>query len=262
MFSNTNPRKFARAPGQPYPVNARPETRQDALPSSRTLTLAASDGHLPNLHQPHQSTPYQRAYQATADNEEVGSKPPPEEVLEVLYGGQELDKDGRYYTDQADDEVFVGFLGIESLCQRCGQGFPSRSTLHKDLKAKCVPVQDSLNATSPAQQSSPIPVLQSKATFEAGSSGFAFRGWSYATAAVTLVPSAIPDHATPDESCCLDTGCGVTLVDRSWLTQRLPNQKISKMAVPLKVRGIGSAKHDSDEFVSVLLYFLGRDKSK
>ena len=79
---------------------------------------------------------------------------------------------------------------------------------------------------------------------------------------MTLVPSAIPDHATLDESCCLDTSCGVTLVDRCWLTQRLPNQKISKMAVPLKGREIGSAKHNSDEFVSVPLYFLGRDKSK
>lgn len=123
-------------------------------------------------------------------------------------------------------------------------------------------MRDSVNPASPAQLSSPILILQSKATFEAGGSGFAFRGWSYATAAVTFVPSAIPDHATPDESCCLDTGCGVTLVDRDWLTHRLPNQKISKMAVPLKVGGIGSAKHDSNEFVSVPLYFLDRDKSK
>lgn len=79
---------------------------------------------------------------------------------------------------------------------------------------------------------------------------------------MTLVPSAIPDHATPDKLCYLDTSCGVTLVDRSWLIQWLSNQKISKMTVPLKVRGIGSAKHDSNEFVSVSLYFLGRDKSK
>lgn len=231
------------------------------MPSSRALTPSSGGGHLLNPRQPYQSTLYQRAYQATADDEEVESKPSPEEVLEVLYGGQELDEDGRYYTDQADNEVFVGFLGIESLCQRCGQGFPSRSALHKHLKAECVLVQDLINAASLAQLSSPIPVLQSKAIFEA-CFGFAFRSWSYATAALTLVPSAIPDHATPDESCFLDTGCGVTLVDRSWLTQRLPNQKISKMTIPLKVRGIGSAKHDSDEFVSVPLYFLGRDKSK
>lgn len=38
--------------------------------------------------------------------------------------------------------------------------------------------------------------------------------------------------------------------------------EISKMAIPLKVRGIGSAKYNFDEFISVLLYFLGRNKSK
>lgn len=34
------------------------------------------------------------------------------------------------------------------------------------------------------------------------------------------------------------------------------------MAALLKVRGINSVKHNSDEFLSVPLYFLGRDKSK
>lgn len=79
---------------------------------------------------------------------------------------------------------------------------------------------------------------------------------------MTLVPSAIADHATSDKSCCLDTGCGITLIDCSWLNQRLLNQKISKMTVLLKVKEIGSAKHNSDKFVFVPLYFLYRDKSK
>lgn len=87
MFPNTNPKEFARAPGQSYPVNARPEPRQDALPSSRILTPSFGDGHLPNPRQPYQSTPYQHAYQVIADDKEVESKPPPEKVLEVLYGG-------------------------------------------------------------------------------------------------------------------------------------------------------------------------------
>lgn len=153
-------------------------------------------------------------------------------------------------------------MEIESLCQCCGQSFLSRSALNKHLKAKCVLVQYLVNVTSLSQLSSPIPVFQSKAIFETSGSGFVFCGWSYATAAVTLVPSAIPDHTSPAKSCFLDTGCGVTLVDRSWVAQQLPNQKISKIAIPLKVRGIDSAKHNSNEFVSVSLYFLGRDKSK
>lgn len=79
---------------------------------------------------------------------------------------------------------------------------------------------------------------------------------------MTLVPSVIRDYTSPAKSCCFDTGCGVTLVDYFWLAQQLLNQKISKMAVLLKVRRIGSTKHNSDDFVSVPLYFLGRDKNK
>lgn len=86
------------------------------MPSIRALTPASGSGHLLNPRQPYQSTLYQRAYQTTADNEEVESKPPSEEVIEVLYGRQKLDEDGRYYTDQANNEVFVSFMGIESLC--------------------------------------------------------------------------------------------------------------------------------------------------
>lgn len=54
------------------------------------------------------------------DNEEVESKPLSKEVLEVLYRGQKLDEDGNYYTNQADNKVFVRFLEIELLCQHYG----------------------------------------------------------------------------------------------------------------------------------------------
>lgn len=94
-----------------------------------------------------------------ADKEKDESKPLSEEVLEVLYTGQELDEYDRYYTNQADDEIFVGFLGIKFLCQRSGQSFPSKSAFHKHLKAKCVSVQNLVNATSSTQLSSPILVF-------------------------------------------------------------------------------------------------------
>lgn len=149
------------------------------------------------------------------DNEEVEDKPLPKEVLEVLYAGQELDEDSCYYIDQADDKVFISLLRIELLSQHCGQNFPSRSTFHKHFKNECVPVQDLVNTTSPTPLSSPILDLQSKATFEAGGSDFAFRGWSYATTTITLVLSGVPDYASPAELCCLNSGFRVMLVNCS-----------------------------------------------
>lgn len=54
----------------------------------------------------------------------------------------------------------------------------------------------------------------------------------------------------------------MTLVDKEWLCKHTPDEKILKMAVPLRVHGIGTSKHESDEFVSMAIYFLGVDKHK
>ncbi len=87
------------------------------------------------------------------------------------------------------------------------------------------------------------------------SSGLAFRGWTYATAAVTLVPQVLPLESDPSAMACLDTGCGVTLVDKDWLLRRLPGQKIKEMSTPLKVRGIGASRHESNQFAELSLFF-------
>ncbi len=51
-------------------------------------------------------------------------------------------------------------------------------------------------------------------------------------------------------------------VDREWLYRHAPDKKILKMAVPLKVRSIRASKHESDECVSMPIYFLGVDEHK
>ena len=91
-------------------------------------------------------------------------------------------------------------------------------------------------------------------------SGLAFRVWNYVTTSITFDPAALPSPTDPDGSVCLDTGCGVTLVDRDWLTKKLPSQKISMIPVPLKVRGIGASKHESGHFALTMLYIPGTNE--
>ena len=56
----------------------------------------------------------------------------------------------------------------------------------------------------------------------------------------------------------MDTGCGVSLVDRAWLHTLLPEVKISKISSPLKVRGVGANRHETDKFVVIPIYFPGK----
>lgn len=53
----------------------------------------------------------------------------------------------------------------------------------------------------------------------------------------------------------MDTKCGTTLIDQDWLKAQLSKAKILKMATLLKIRGVGTSKQETDEYVFEVLYF-------
>ncbi len=203
--------------------------------------------------QPYHSGQSQRVYQRA---EEKGVYQVDNEVLEELE--EDLPDGETYYTDEPYDELQVNFVGIKSICDQCTSAFPSRSALHKHIKNGCVPVE-AVVETGPSP-SSARPILKSNAKLSAPGSGLAFRGWNYVTISITFDLATLLSPTDPDGSVCLDTGFGVTLVDRDWLTKKLPSQKINTMPVPLKVRGIGASKHESGHFALTTLYIPGTDE--
>lgn len=83
----------------------------------------------------------------------------------------------------------------------------------------------------------------------------AFRNYHYAMAAIKLL---LDKEA---ESGCLDTGCSVTLMDRTWFRKAHPTLTIKHMASPITVRGLGSNRHQTSEYVITPLYFPGKDST-
>ena len=146
------------------------------------------------------------------------------------------------------------------MCDRCLASFQSRSALHRHIKSRCNALEKITVAETGSDPTSPRPVLCSAAKLSAPGSGLAFRGWSHATTSITFDPALLPAISDPDTSVCLDTGCGVSLVDKTWLAKKHPSQKISTMPVPLKVRGIGASRHESNEFALTALYIPGLDR--
>ena len=169
--------------------------------------------------------------------------------------GEEID-----YSDKGFEDVIANFVGIEVGCSKCNSSFPSKSQLHKHLKADCAGV---VQATPllPTQPPSPIPIVESRTIIPSLGSGIAFRGWTYTTAPITLVPHLLPPDLDSNATACLDTGCGVTLIDKAWLLSHLPHQKLSTMSTPLNVRGIGTSKYESAQFATISLYFPGEDQA-
>ena len=81
--------------------------------------------------------------------------------------------------------------------------------------------------------------------------GFGFRLWNYTYVAIILSPSSIQTDVY------LDTGYGISLIDRAYLFGQLPDIQISKMASPLKVRSIGLNRHLTDKYVFIPVYIPG-----
>lgn len=57
------------------------------------------------------------------------------------------------------------------------------------------------------------------------------------------------------QTVCLDTGCTMSLVDRSFLKSLLPNVKLMNLKESITVRSIGNATHPYNEFVYISIYF-------
>ena len=235
--------------------------RADASLPNRLAPMPPSDLRPPVPRQPYQSAQSQRVYQHAEEkgvyqlNDENFEDRPEGFYTTFDPEGEEVD-----YSNEGFEEVIANFVEIETVCSKCSSSFPSKSQLHKHLKAGCA---GAVQATPlpPTQPASPIPIIESKAIIPSLRSGLAFRGWTYATTSITLVPHLLPPDLDPAATVCLDTGCGVTLVDKAWLLSHLPHQKISTMSTPLNVRGIGTSKHKSAQFAALSLYFPGEDET-
>ena len=208
------------------------------------------------------------AYQASTAEDET--TPPDDqaqheqhdEVRESYQGSEapyEEDEYADYDQESQQEESFAGFVGIEASCRNCNASFKSKSKLHKHLRQDCLvrgPPKASINdvaSQAPPRRSATastivdafaIEVVESNATDRTNiGTGLAFRGWNYAHIPVRLLPTAT------DEEVCIDTGCGVTLAEKPWLLSLLPNVSIRRMSKSLRVKGLGSAMHDTDQYV-------------
>lgn len=210
--------------------------------------------------QQYQSEPLCHAYQKSDKKRvyQVNDKDV-EDQLEDFYITFENEERDVTYLDKGFGKVLVNFVKIETTCLKCRSFFFSKSKLHKYVKAGYIKEALPLSSTQP---SSSISIIMSKATYQSLGSSLGFKGWTYATASITLTPEHLRLNFDSDSIACFDTGCGVTFVDRDWLLKRLPYQKICTISTLLKVRGIGASKYESVEFAVLSLYFPGKDNAE
>lgn len=108
--------------------------------------------------------------------------------------------------------------------------------------------QDKLNLTSK------ITVVTSTAPQSIKPLGYAFRGRRYAQLQVQI---ASPQNE--QVPVCLDTGCAMSLIDRTFLKQQNPTAKTRRMKNGMKVRGLGTNLHDASGFIDLDFFIHSHD---
>lgn len=210
------------------------------------------------------------AYMADDDEEEVDYYEPSNEEDQLESEANHGDQDSS--SDQSEEGPFVGLTdpvmsspSKSAQCKKCKTAFPSNNKLHTHIRDKCPgrPRQDINLATQGAATGSEteseapgteLPILSSKVdpSQELGT-GFGFRGYQYAMASLSLTKDG------PGRPGCLDTGAGLTIMDKGFFLSQ-SKEPIRTMATEITVRGIGSDKHRTKEYVISPIFFQGTNE--
>ena len=219
----------------------------------------------------------QQAYPASVEDEP--EMPLPEETgskEQESYHNEEEDDgwtDDQSYTDDpwGYDMTDANFVTPAALapathaCQRCSGKFTSKSKLFKHLRSECWKVEGNhasetstdtpCETASETSSETPASVMERQLIESTGKpvlgNGYTFRGSHYATA---LVKGTREGEA---KSCCLDTGCPLSIGGKAYIQETFPSAEIHKLATPLPVRGIGNTVHSSSEYIVANVFIDG-----
>jgi hypothetical protein len=145
-------------------------------------------------------------------------------------------------------------------CEQCQAQFSSKTKLFKHLR-QTNHFTPTVQHVEPPQEegfSGPYtePVIISSRADPIPGTGYEFRKFNYVEVGIRLAVDSDAVWA------CLDTGCGMSLVDIEWLTERMPQLRILNRASSVRVRGIGSQTHISNSFVVLTMFFPNVDRFK
>jgi hypothetical protein len=147
-------------------------------------------------------------------------------------------------------------------CKRCPASFRKRNKLFAHLRdtnhymasADDAPTPTDIPTPNDPSHESDPEVVKSSATATFGT-GYGFRTYNYLEMRVRLAKHG------PDTWVCLDTGAGMSLIDRQWLTELCPDAMILTRATDVSVRGIDNKTQKTSNYVVLQVYIPGHDEN-
>ena len=137
-------------------------------------------------------------------------------------------------------------------CNVCKTPFPSRNKLFLHLRD--TKHQMSLRTVSPTTLFAAHKDLSANVVYSCAppvvGSGMAFRSYNYLEIAMRPKPDAA------DQAVCVDTGCGMTCIDRIFFREHYPNA-IACTIPPIDIVGMGGKTHSSSEYSIITIFLPG-----
>lgn len=99
------------------------------------------------------------------------------------------------------------------MCDCYSTFFQSHFALYRYIKSRCNALGKITIAEMGSNPSFIKPVFCSAAKLSVSGSGLTFKDWGYITTLITFDPAILPSIGNSHTLICLNTGCGVSLVD-------------------------------------------------
>lgn len=262
---------------QPQTAGMTPANRPQAYHADQGQTAGSSP-----LHEPHAPPTFDsnNNLAEAADDYAMGfhegfdyasSQSPQTEDFDDTYDNMHDDHYADYagYSEDyqpADGKAYHTRIEASFECDNCKVEFESNNKLHKHIQT-CL-TTGALPGEQPAENSVPNGETKTRAHFTAEVQattnrrliaptedflssrplGHVFRGWHFATALASLSETA--DRI----NICVDSGCTLTVVDRTFLKSQCPEIEISTIENAVTVSGIGKDAHKTRDIVRLKVH--------
>jgi hypothetical protein len=143
-------------------------------------------------------------------------------------------------------------------CDVCRSSFSSRNKLFKHIRQMNHQKKNALShgqivSNMFANMGPATTVIKSEASPVPGS-GMSFRDYNYLEIGIRSAPGA------PDQSVCIDTGCGMSSMDRGFFAKHFPSTATSQIP-PIEIRSMGTTKTESNEYATITFYLPGHTEN-
>lgn len=240
-----------------------PRQQQTKAAAYQTSADDENDENTPPTDDSYQSSGHDFGEQSTAPSSFVDPNDQNMHWFDEGNGQMWEENQGSQYQESGfDEQSFAGFVsasskdtGVTAVCTNCQQRFESKNKLHGHLRSGCSKKSPKSSPAMVTNAQVEAKIIESTAKSDDIGSGYGFRAYNYVKTGMKMSPDG------PEETVCLDTGCGSTLVDRKFLARMKPDATILSMSEPLAVRGVGTDVHKTKEFVVEPMFFPATNPS-